>query len=94
MKLIMSSMSSVLLLQLAASQYSHCGNFHVNFESGLIDSDTGYLVFDAQPVLEGISNVVKFKNPKAPQWPRLALGKEWNEVRSKLHLWWSVRGDL
>lgn len=29
-----------------------------------------------------VSNRVAFENPNAPVYPRLALGKEWNEVRS------------
>lgn len=49
-------------------------NMRSDFAFGFFSGDVG------NPVLEGISNVVKFKNPKAPQWPRLALGKEWNEM--------------
>lgn len=33
-----------------------------------------------QPVLLGVSNPVAFVNPKAPVYPRLALGKSWDEV--------------
>jgi hypothetical protein len=32
------------------------------------------------PVLEGVSSTFTFKNPNAPVWPRLALGKEWDEL--------------
>lgn len=33
-----------------------------------------------QPKLVAVSNSVSFANPKAPLYPRLALGKAWNEV--------------
>lgn len=33
-----------------------------------------------QPVLLAISNTVAFADLKAPVWPRLAMGKSWNEV--------------
>ncbi|KAG6473983.1 nucleotide pyrophosphatase/phosphodiesterase-like [Zingiber officinale] len=32
------------------------------------------------PKLIAISNVISFSNPKAPVYPRLALGKSWNEM--------------
>jgi hypothetical protein len=39
-----------------------------------------------QPVLEAVSNTISFKNPNAPVWPRLALGKEWDTVSSQHHV--------
>ncbi|KAF8020832.1 hypothetical protein BT93_G1301 [Corymbia citriodora subsp. variegata] len=33
-----------------------------------------------QPKLMAVSNTVAFANPKAPVYPRLAQGKEWNEM--------------
>jgi hypothetical protein len=33
-----------------------------------------------QPTLVAVSNKIAFANPKAPVYPRLALGKTWNEV--------------
>lgn len=38
-----------------------------------------------QPVLLGVSNPVAFVNPKAPVYPRLALGKSWDEVSFLFH---------
>ncbi|KAL3687672.1 hypothetical protein R1sor_013981 [Riccia sorocarpa] len=32
------------------------------------------------PVLVAVSNKVQFANPKAPVWPRLAVGKQWDEM--------------
>lgn len=37
-----------------------------------------------QPKLLAVSNVIAFLNPNAPLYPRLAQGKEWNEVSSYL----------
>lgn len=62
---------------------SPCSKLSIPSEKNCCTSlNQGSCCDDAQPVLEGISNIVKFKNPKAPQWPRLALGKEWDEVLS------------
>jgi hypothetical protein len=36
--------------------------------------------FILQPILVAVSNKIAFMNPKAPVYPRLALGKTWNEV--------------
>jgi hypothetical protein len=33
-----------------------------------------------QPTLVSVSNHVSFINPKAPVYPRLALGKKWDEM--------------
>ena len=33
-----------------------------------------------QPKLVAVSNHISFANPKAPLYPRLALGKAWDEV--------------
>ncbi|MFS8000543.1 putative phosphodiesterase I [Helianthus anomalus] len=33
-----------------------------------------------QPELKAVSNTITFANPKAPLYPRLALGKSWDEV--------------
>ena len=35
-----------------------------------------------QPKLVAVSNFISFANPKAPVYPRLALGKSWDEVSS------------
>ena len=35
-----------------------------------------------QPKLVAVSNFISFANPKAPVYPRLALGKSWNEVHA------------
>ena len=37
---------------------------------------------EMQPKLVAVSNVIRFANPKAPLYPRLAQGKSWNEVSS------------
>lgn len=42
--------------------------------------------FGVQPVLEGLSKAISFRNPNAPLWPRLALGKEWDEVSRTSHI--------
>ncbi|XP_077227124.1 nucleotide pyrophosphatase/phosphodiesterase-like isoform X2 [Tasmannia lanceolata] len=34
----------------------------------------------SKPKLVAVSNIVAFANPKAPLYPRLALGKSWNEM--------------
>ncbi|XP_024929268.3 probable inactive purple acid phosphatase 27 isoform X1 [Ziziphus jujuba] len=34
----------------------------------------------SNPKLVAVSNVIKFANPKAPLYPRLAQGKSWNEM--------------
>ncbi|KAJ4778927.1 Purple acid phosphatase [Rhynchospora pubera] len=34
----------------------------------------------SKPSLIAVSNTIVFKNPKAPVYPRLAQGKEWNEM--------------
>jgi hypothetical protein len=41
---------------------------------------TALTVFLLQPKLIAMSNKIAFANPKAPVYPRLALGKAWNEV--------------
>lgn len=33
-----------------------------------------------QPKLVAVSNHITFANPKAPLYPRIALGKYWDEV--------------
>lgn len=43
----------------------------------------GYALIDScmlQPKLIAISNYIAFANPKAPLYPRLALGKSWDIV--------------
>lgn len=37
-----------------------------------------------QPNLVAVSNTVAFENPNAPNYPRLAQGKMWDEVSSPL----------
>ncbi|KAL9667046.1 hypothetical protein QQ045_001391 [Rhodiola kirilowii] len=46
-------------------------------------SDFSFVLFSgglSQPKAVSVSNSVKFANPKAPLYPRLAQGKEWNEM--------------
>ncbi|KAG2268197.1 hypothetical protein Bca52824_062752 [Brassica carinata] len=46
-------------------------------------SDFSFALFSGgllNPKLVAISNKVAFENPNAPVYPRLALGKEWNEM--------------
>ncbi|KAL2636369.1 hypothetical protein R1flu_007848 [Riccia fluitans] len=38
------------------------------------------------PVLETVSNTVQFINPKAPVCPRLAVGKQWDEIKGAENL--------
>ncbi|KAF2617230.1 hypothetical protein F2Q68_00042391 [Brassica cretica] len=48
-------------------------------------SDFSFALFSGgllNPKLVAVSNKVAFENPNAPVYPRLALGKEWDEVRS------------
>lgn len=37
-------------------------------------------IYQMQPKLVAVSNAVSFVNPKAPLYPRLAQGKQWDEV--------------
>ncbi|XP_024542153.1 nucleotide pyrophosphatase/phosphodiesterase isoform X2 [Selaginella moellendorffii] len=46
----------------------------------LFFNDPTVAFFCMQPVLVAVSQPVAFKNPKAPVSPRLALGKDWNEM--------------
>ncbi|XWS23095.1 hypothetical protein CRYUN_Cryun29cG0092000 [Craigia yunnanensis] len=46
-------------------------------------SDFSFALFSSgllNPKLVAVSNTVSFTNPKAPVYPRLAQGKEWNEM--------------
>ncbi|KAH9551242.1 hypothetical protein CY35_09G005100 [Sphagnum magellanicum] len=49
-------------------------NQRYNFAFGFFSGDL------TNPVLEAVSNTISFKNPNAPVWPRLALGKEWDTI--------------
>ncbi|KAE8705205.1 putative inactive purple acid phosphatase 27 [Hibiscus syriacus] len=52
------------------------------FSGGLSDVNSCLLSLHAHlsPILVAISTPISFVNPKAPLYPRLALGKSWNEM--------------
>lgn len=57
------------------------GVVHFRLINQRSDFAFGYFSGDvSNPVLLAISQAVTFANPKAPLYPRLALGKTWNEI--------------
>lgn len=57
------------------------GTLHFRLINQRSDFSFGYFSGDVtSPVLLAVSNAIVFMNPKAPLYPRLALGKSWNEM--------------
>lgn len=73
--------SRLFLLQYASPNILH---FEYKWYFGYMTESANSIL---QPKLVAVSNVISFANPKAPVYPRLALGKAWNEV-SFLFRWW------
>ncbi|CAF2149706.1 probable inactive purple acid phosphatase 24 [Brassica rapa] len=64
-------------------EYTKSGNVIVKLQIINQRADVSFALFSGsldQPVLLGVSNPVAFVNPKAPVYPRLALGKSWDEM--------------
>lgn len=59
-------------------QYFHC--YHFIRECEVFNLHFFGLIL--QPKLVALSNAISFANPDAPLYPRLAQGKQWNEVSS------------
>ncbi|XP_074564958.1 nucleotide pyrophosphatase/phosphodiesterase-like [Curcuma longa] len=65
------------------SNYASNGRGQLRFLLINQRADFSFALFSGgleNPKLIAISNVISFSNPKAPVYPRLALGKSWNEM--------------
>lgn len=65
------------------SNYASNGRGQLRFLLINQRADFSFALFSGgleNPKLIAISNVISFLNPKAPVYPRLALGKSWNEM--------------
>ncbi|VVB00021.1 unnamed protein product [Arabis nemorensis] len=63
--------------------YTKTGNVILKFQIINQRADISFALFSGglwSPKLVGVSNTVAFANPKAPVYPRLALGKNWDEM--------------
>ncbi|AEE84973.1 Iron/zinc purple acid phosphatase-like C-terminal domain [Arabidopsis suecica] len=63
--------------------YMKSGNVTLKFQIINQRADVSFALFSngvQEPHLLGVSNPVAFFNPKAPVYPRLALGKNWDEM--------------
>ncbi|KAF3327692.1 inactive purple acid [Carex littledalei] len=66
-----------------SSGYVSTGKGSIKFQLINQRSDFSFALFTgglSKPSLIAVSNTIAFKNPKAPVYPRLAQGKEWNEM--------------
>eukprot|EP00252_Welwitschia_mirabilis_P007823 TRINITY_DN19542_c0_g1_i1.p1 TRINITY_DN19542_c0_g1~~TRINITY_DN19542_c0_g1_i1.p1 ORF type:complete len:622 (+),score=119.14 TRINITY_DN19542_c0_g1_i1:162-2027(+) len=64
-------------------EYKETGRGSLQFTLINQRADFAFALFTgglSNPLLKAISNPVSFVNPKAPAYPRLALGKQWNEM--------------
>ncbi|CAA7037284.1 unnamed protein product [Microthlaspi erraticum] len=64
-------------------EYIKSGNVIMKFQIINQRDDISFALFAGNlwsPKLLGVSNTVAFVNPKAPVYPRLALGKSWDEM--------------
>ncbi|KAG6551525.1 hypothetical protein Mapa_006948 [Marchantia paleacea] len=67
----------------SSKDYAQTGKGSITFRLINRRQDYSFALYSgdlSSPVLEAVSNTVKFSNPKAPVWPRLALGKEWDQM--------------
>ncbi|CAK9148705.1 unnamed protein product [Ilex paraguariensis] len=67
----------------SSSDYTKTGNASLQFQLINQRADFSFALFSggfSNPKLVAISNAITFANPKAPLYPRLALGKSWNEM--------------
>ncbi|KAJ8771544.1 hypothetical protein K2173_026721 [Erythroxylum novogranatense] len=65
------------------SNYTETGRGSLSFRLINQRADFSLTLFSgglSNPKLVAVSNVVRFANPKAPLYPRLAQGKSWNEM--------------
>ncbi|KAK4369649.1 hypothetical protein RND71_013441 [Anisodus tanguticus] len=65
------------------SNYVKTGKTSLKFQLINQRADFSFALFTgglSNPKLVGVSNYITFANPKAPLYPRLALGKSWNEM--------------
>ncbi|CAH9077286.1 unnamed protein product [Cuscuta epithymum] len=65
------------------SAYTKTGKASLKFQLINQRADFSFALFTgglSNPKLIAISNSISFANPKAPLYPRLALGKTWNEM--------------
>ncbi|PHT57766.1 putative inactive purple acid phosphatase 1 [Capsicum baccatum] len=65
------------------SDYVKTGKTSLKFQLINQRADFSFALFTgglSNPKLVGVSNYISFANPKAPLYPRLALGKSWNEM--------------
>ncbi|KAL6319349.1 hypothetical protein AAG906_014023 [Vitis piasezkii] len=65
------------------SGYTKTGKASLKFQIINQRADFSFVLFSgglSKPKLVAVSNSVSFANPKAPLYPRLALGKAWNEM--------------
>lgn len=63
--------------------YTKTGKATLRFQLINQRADFSFALFSgglSNPKLKAVSNSVSFANPKAPLYPRLALGKSWNEM--------------
>ncbi|KAJ3669611.1 hypothetical protein LUZ60_011561 [Juncus effusus] len=66
-----------------SSDYVSSGKGSLKFQLINQSEDFAIALFTvgmSKPVLVAVSNTISFINPKAPVYPRLALGKSWNEM--------------
>ncbi|OMO84083.1 hypothetical protein CCACVL1_11005 [Corchorus capsularis] len=67
----------------SGSSYTKTGTGALRFQLINQRADFSFALFSgglSDPKLVAISNFISFANPKAPLYPRLALGKSWNEM--------------
>ncbi|PRQ16989.1 putative phosphodiesterase I [Rosa chinensis] len=65
------------------SDYSKTGKTSLKFQLINQREDFSFALFSgglSNPKLVAVSNVITFANPKAPLYPRLALGQHWDEM--------------
>ncbi|XP_058226385.1 probable inactive purple acid phosphatase 27 isoform X1 [Rhododendron vialii] len=65
------------------SGYTNTGKASLKFELINQRADFSFALFTgglSYPKLVAVSNIITFANPKAPLYPRLALGKSWDEM--------------
>ncbi|XP_047310374.1 probable inactive purple acid phosphatase 27 [Impatiens glandulifera] len=65
------------------SGYTKTGKTSLKFQLINQRADFSFALFTgglSNPKLVSVSNAITFLNPKAPLYPRLALGKSWNEM--------------
>ncbi|KAG5537189.1 hypothetical protein RHGRI_024576 [Rhododendron griersonianum] len=65
------------------SGYTNTGKASLKFQLINQRADFSFALFTgglSYPKLVAVSNIITFANPKAPLYPRLALGKSWDEM--------------